>query len=300
MTARADRPALELRRVTAAGLRDVDLSWRAGESLALVLDADPAPILDLLVGLREQTAGSIAVAGVACSGRERRGLLRVLPEQASAMLDGRSLVSDLVGQSLPSPDPLAIERALERVGLAHAHGARRASTLSEPERTRAALACVLVGEPDGLVLAEPFAELAAADRWSLLGILAREQRERACGLLLLTRSPALAWALADRVAVLVGGVLVELGPAASVLLDPAHPATRDRVRAAGRADRAPEPPQAWPLAAAPGGPGCVYAASCDRARERCRAEAPSLGAAGSALQQAACWYPVERQPSIST
>ena len=300
MTARADRPSLELRRVTSVGLVDVDLSWSAGESLALVLDADPAPILDLLVGLREQSAGSITIAGAACSGRERRGLLRVLPEHASAMLDGRSLVSDLVAQSQRPPDPAAVERVLERVGLAHAHAARRASALSEPERTRAALACVLVGEPDGVVLAEPFAGLAAAERWSLLGVLAREHRERGCGLLLLTRSPALAWALADRVAVLVAGVVVELGPVANVLLGPAHPATRDRVRAAGAVDRAPEAPATWPLAAARPGPGCVYAPSCDRARARCCAETPSLAPAGSALQQAACRYPVETQPSTST
>ena len=293
MTIRADRPALELRRVTAAGLSDVDLAWHAGESLALVIDADPAPILDLLVGLREQRSGSIALAGTICSARERRGRLRVLPEDASAMLDDRSLISDLVAQSLPAHDDAAVERVLDRVGLARAHGERRASTLTEPERTRAALACVLVGEPDGVVLAEPFARLAAADRWSLLGAVGREHRERGCGLLLLTRSPALAWALADRVAVLVNGHCVELGPTASVLLAPAHPATRDLVRAAGASERAPEPPAAWPPTAPPAGAGCVYATRCDRAREHCSAERPSLGPAGSALQQAACWYPIE-------
>ncbi len=299
MTIRADRPSLELRRVTAEGLADVDLAWHAGESLALVVDADPAPILDLLVGLREPVAGSIAIAGAVCDGRERRGRLRVLPEDASAMLDDRSLVSDLVAQSLRAPDDSAVDRALDRVGLAHAHRARRASTLTLPERTRAALACVLVGEPEGIVLAEPFARLAAADRWSLLGAVAREHRQHGRGLLLLTRSPAVAWALADRVAVLVKGRLVELGPTANVLLAPAHPATRDRVRTAGAAERAPEPPASWPPPPARPGPGCIYAASCDRARERCKAESPSLGPAGSALQLAACWYPIEALPSTS-
>ena len=292
MTIRADRPYLELRRVTAPGLVDVDLAWQLGEALAVIVDDDPAPLLDVLVGLHDEHAGMIVVAGEPRPGRARRGLLRALPEDAPAMLDANGTIGELVGRSLREPDPAAVELAIERVGLGHAHGERRAGNLSSSELNRAALAAVLVGAPPGIIVAEPFATLGAVDRASLLGTLAREHRERGLGLLLLTRSPALAWTLSDRVAVLVAGRLVELGPTEQVLLNPSHPATRDLVLAAGTLTDPAQPPARHPPPLLVRNAGCIYARACSKARPRCATDRPPLGAGPTPYQQVACWYPV--------
>jgi len=114
--------------------------------------------------------------------------------------------------------------ALERFGIAPLAG-RSAATLSGGERRRLALARALVTEPAVLLLDEPFDDLDAAGRAALVRDLARTIRETRVAVALVTHELRQALALADRIAVLREGALVQEGARDDVLRHPADAAT---------------------------------------------------------------------------
>ncbi|HXG02057.1 MAG TPA: ABC transporter ATP-binding protein [Candidatus Binatia bacterium] len=112
---------------------------------------------------------------------------------------------------------------LERLGVA-ALADRRARSLSGGEAQRVALARALVLEPEVLLLDEPFAALDEPTRAALIPDLAAILRAERVATVLVTHDRAEARALADRVAVLLGGRLEQVGPATEVFRSPASEA----------------------------------------------------------------------------
>jgi oligopeptide/dipeptide ABC transporter ATP-binding protein len=130
------------------------------------------------------------------------------------------------------------------------------------------IAGALVLDPTVIVADEPVSNLDASVRGEILALLMKLREELKISILIVTHDLGLAWTVADRIAVMYLGRIVEIGPADEVLLQPKHPYTKallDVVPEAGGADRPilqGEPPDPTKI---PGGcrfhPRCPVVAS---------------------------------------
>ncbi len=186
---------------------------------------------------------------------------------------------------------------LRRVGMPHPE--QRATQfpheLSGGMRQRAMIAMALACGPELLIADEPTTALDVTIQAQILQLLRDLQAETGMAILLITHDLGVAAQMADRVAVIYAGRIVEDAPASRIFDRPAHPYTRGLLGSAvdGRLPRGAR------LAAIPGTipsvaeppPGCRFHPRCPRADRRCIAEAPPLRGVGQAL--VACWHPHE-------
>jgi len=226
------------------GLRDVRLEYAAGFALEVsALDVVTGEVLAVIgpngsgkstllrvLGLLERpTRGQVLVAGRPVDARdalaERRRMATVFQEPLLA--DTTVIGNVTLGLGFRGvPAAAAARRAtgwLERFGVG-ALAERAARTLSGGEAQRVALARALVLEPDVLLLDEPFAGLDQPTRTALLGDLGAVLRQDRITTVLVTHDRGEALALADRVAVLMGGRVQQLAPTAEVFQAPASEA----------------------------------------------------------------------------
>ncbi|MGW4234051.1 dipeptide ABC transporter ATP-binding protein [Streptomyces sp. NPDC004980] len=167
--------------------------------------------------------------------------------------------------------------------------------LSGGLRQRALIASALSGSPELLVADEPTTALDVTVQARVLDLLGRLVG-RGTALLLISHDLTVVARLADRVAVMFGGLVVEQGRAADVLKDPRHPYTRALLAAVPTIGS-----KGGALSvAAPGNPaagpdGCPYAARCVAADDRCRTELPQVAADGDG-HRTLCWYPGSPEP----
>jgi oligopeptide/dipeptide ABC transporter ATP-binding protein len=135
--------------------------------------------------------------------------------------------------------------------------------LSGGQRQRVVIAGALALDPDVIVADEPVSNLDASVRGEILRLLLQLRDTLQISILIVTHDLGLAWTVADRVAVMYLGRIVEIGPADQVLTNPRHPYTRallDVVPEAGGADRpilAGEPPDPTNIPA-----GCRFHPRC--------------------------------------
>ena len=199
-------------------LRVPSLELRRGEVLA-VLGPNGAGKTTLLRAL----AGLVAPSEGAVESRARRGTALVF--QHPLLLAGRvawNAEVPLWGRGVPRSARRARARAaLARFGV-EALAERDAATLSGGEARRLALARAFVAEPDALLLDEPFDDLDGAGREALVLDLATAIRATGIAVALVTHDLRQALLLADRVAVLWGGALVQVGARDAVLRHPAN------------------------------------------------------------------------------
>lgn len=98
--------------------------------------------------------------------------------------------------------------------------------ISGGQRQRVVIAGALVMEPSLLLADEPVASLDASIRGEILALLRNLVDETGLAVLVVTHDLGLAWNIADRIAVMYLGRIVEIGPAEQVLADPQHPYTK--------------------------------------------------------------------------
>ena len=151
-------------------------------------------------------------------------------------LDPRQTVFDLVAEPLTihgrATDPAERRRvvlgALSDAGLHPAAeiARRHPHHLSGGQRQRVAVAATMVLDPDVIVADEPTSMLDVSLRAGILRLMLdlREQRQVSC--LFITHDLSLAWVVADRIAVVYLGRIVEIGPSAEVIANPKHPYTK--------------------------------------------------------------------------
>ncbi len=139
---------------------------------------------------------------------------------------------------------------------------------------RIALALTLLLGQELLLADEPTSALDATVQLQVARELLRLRDEDGVSQIVVTHNLALAEFLGDRIAVMYGGRLAELGPARAVAADPRHPYTRSLLAAVpSLAGRLPEPLPGQPPREAPFAAGCEFAARCPMASGACR-EAP--------------------------
>ncbi|HEX3977480.1 MAG TPA: ABC transporter ATP-binding protein [Solirubrobacteraceae bacterium] len=193
------------------------LELRAGEIIALLgpNGAGKSTLLGALAGSLQPATGQI----------ERHG--RVAIALQAADLARRSVMANVTAAlgwwGVPRTErPGRARRALEGMGAAHLAG-RQAATLSGGERRRVHLARVLAVEPDILLLDEPFAGLDAEVRATLLEDALSALRSDTRATLVVVHDRAEAWALADRLLILIDGRLVADGSPRELLEHPPSP-----------------------------------------------------------------------------
>jgi len=195
-------------------LHGVDLELEPGELVALLgpNGAGKSTLLEVLSGGLPPASGTI----------ERNG--RVALALQSAEMARRSVRANLIAALgwWGVPRRQRAQRASEALAAMGAeHLARRqATTLSGGERRRVHLARVLAVAPDVLLLDEPFAGLDAEVRAALLADAQRALRSPERATLVVVHDRAEAWALADRLLILIDGAIVADGPPRELLADP--------------------------------------------------------------------------------
>jgi peptide/nickel transport system ATP-binding protein len=161
-------------------------------------------------------------------------------------------------------------------------------------RQRAVIAMAMAGRPNLIIADEPTTALDVTVQAQVLAMLARRQAETGAAVILITHDLGVVAEVADRVAVMYGGRIVETGPVDAIFRRPRHPYTVALLQSVPRIDGADErldpiPGQPPTPADLPG--GCVFHPRCaiGRDRPRCASEEPALREAGPA-QLSACHY----------
>jgi oligopeptide/dipeptide ABC transporter ATP-binding protein len=187
-----------------------------------------------------------------------------------------------------------VRRALEEAGLRppESYLERYPHELSGGQRQRVAIAAAMVLDPEIVIADEPVSMLDASIRAGILRLMLDLRERHSLAFLFITHDLSLAWALADRIAVMYLGRIVEIGTPEQIVRAPRHPYTRALLavlpsRAAPRVGRrqilAGEVPDASRLP-----PGCRFAPRCPVAFDRCRSEEPPLIQL-DAGRASACW-----------
>lgn len=302
-------------------LDGVDLELAAGECLAVVGESGSGKttLARCLVRLLEPEARELRFAGEdlrALSRRElrrRRAGFQIVFQDPADAFDPRMSIGDQVGEPLRVLGLAEGAGARRRVGelLAAVHldpalAGRYPHALSGGERQRAAIARALAPGPRLLVLDEPVSAVDAGLRVQILDLLADLRSRLGLTLLVVTHDLATVGRLADRLAVLFAGRIVERGPAVELLARPRHPYTRELLAAVPIADparrgriRGGAPFVDVSAVDAPALDGCRYRLRCIRADRRCALEDPSLRALHSTVD-AACHHPFDAAPDGPT
>ncbi len=222
----------------------VDLTVSRDEIVALVgqSGSGKTTLARTLLGLQKPDSGVVRYAGrpVPAGGAGlkayRRQVQLVLQDPTSA-LNPAHTVYEAVAEG-PRIHRLAderdvVHRALEAAELRPAakYADRLPHQLSGGQRQRVVIAGALALEPSVLVADEPVASLDASVRGEILALLLRLRRELGLAALVITHDLGLAWNIADRVAVMYRGELVETGTVEQVLLDPHHEYTKSLLAA---------------------------------------------------------------------
>jgi peptide/nickel transport system ATP-binding protein/oligopeptide transport system ATP-binding protein len=168
--------------------------------------------------------------------------------------------------------------------------------LSGGLRQRVGIAMALAGDPQIVIADEPTTALDVTTQAQILALLQRLQREKNIALMLITHDMGVIAEMADDVAVMYAGRVVERTTARDLFEDPQHPYTLGLLGSIPRLDEDRErllaitgavpPPFALP-------PGCRFAPRCPFAIEACRAEIPGLRAISPGHEAACIRAPVE-------
>jgi peptide/nickel transport system ATP-binding protein len=276
------------RRPPARAVDGVDLAVNRGEIVALVGESGcgKSTLARVLVGLVRPTSGTVSWDGqplgyrAAALKAHRRNVQLILQDPSSA-LNPRQTIYDAVaeGPRLHRMRSGLRERVLDslsRAGLRPPEQflSRYPFELSGGQQQRVVIAGALALEPAMLVADEPVASLDASVRGEILALILRLRAELGLSALVISHDLGLAWNIADRVAVMYLGRIVEQGRVEDVLLHPRHPYTKALLAVAPDADREQLPPL---IAGEPPDPtripsGCRFHPRCPR-----RAELEALG-----------------------
>ncbi|MGW6476176.1 ABC transporter ATP-binding protein [Streptomyces nigra] len=291
----------------------VELDIGAGEIVALVGESGcgKTTLARALLGLVRPTSGRVVFDGEEVRPDARalkayRRRVQLVLQDPTGSLNPRHTVYEAVAEGLrihgyTGDERVAVAEALSRAGLRPPERffLRYPHELSGGQRQRVVIAGALVLAPELLVADEPVASLDASVRGEILALLLRLRTELGLSALVVTHDLGLAWNIADRVAVMYLGRIVETGDVEQVLTAPRHPYTRALLSVLPEAPGDPvilsgEPPDPSRVP-----PGCRFHARCPvlasgeaeqaGVADACRTEDPEILDGGPHAQVACHW-----------
>lgn len=274
-------------------LRGVNLDVARGETVALVGESGcgKTTLGRVIAGLQPATSGEIAFDGEPMEDlvgtRAFRSRIQMVFQHPDSSLNPRFRA----GKTVREPRKLMkggsrseieekVDEVLSLVGLGAEYRDRLPRELSGGQQQRIAIARALMSEPELVVLDEPTSSLDQSIRGRIISLLRDVQDERQVAYLLISHDLSTVRRIADRVAVMYLGRVVEIAETETVFESPQHPYTRALLSAVPSFDPAkrrqrivldgetPNPSDV-PI-------GCSFQDRCALVHDRCRLEAPTL------------------------
>ncbi|MFB9327290.1 methionine ABC transporter ATP-binding protein [Paenibacillus aurantiacus] len=221
-------------------ISDIDLTVRKGEIFGIIghSGAGKSTLLRCVNLLERPTSGSVKVAGVELTALSDRQLQKERRKIGMIFQHFNLLSMATVKENIAFPLQLAklpkaeiasrVNELLQLVGLEH-HGDKYPAQLSGGQKQRVGIARALANNPDVLLCDEATSALDPQTTSAILALLLDINQKLGITILLITHEMQVIRSICDRVAVIDGGTIVEMGDVIDVFLKPQHPVTQDFV-----------------------------------------------------------------------
>lgn len=290
------------RKAVLRAVEDISLSVHKGETLAVVGESGSGKTTlgHVVAGLRKPSSGKVTLLD---KHSDKPGsAIQIIFQDPFSALDPRMLVADIVAE------PLRIARqgtvaqrrtraveALSHVGLPAEAAFRYPHEFSGGQRQRIAIARSIITDPVLIVADEPLSALDVSIQSQILNQMKDIQAEQGLSYLFISHDLAVVHHLADRVAIMYLGRLMEIGTREEIYASPSHPYTRALLESMPRIGRRRKGSVAAikgeiPSPISPPS-GCVFHTRCPKVQNICRQQVPILeSVAGRSDQSAACHF----------
>ncbi|MEU0094015.1 ABC transporter ATP-binding protein [Kribbella sp. NPDC006257] len=285
----------------------IDLVVRRGETVGLVGESGSgkSTLARLATRLLDPTEGKVSISGqdvTRLRGRRLRPVRRKIQmvfQDPQASLNPRQSVGTILSTPFRAqgikPSRAQLIELLHQVGLSEEHLERYPHEFSGGQRQRIGIARALAVKPGLLICDEPVSALDASVQAQVLNLLADLRDELGLSYVLVAHDLAVVRQVADRLAVMYLGTIVEEGPAEEVYASPAHPYTRallsavpvpepgaerDRIVLTGDVPTPIDPPS-----------GCPFRTRCYKVQDVCATVRPTLEPVAGGAHRVACYFP---------
>ena len=302
-------------------VRGIDLDISANETLAVVGESGSGKSMTSLavMGLVPKAGRVMSGSSIQLEGRELVGLsdaeldrvrgnsLAMIFQEPMTALNPTTTVGDQVAEAVRVHRGVDMARAraealrmldLVKVPSAAQRMREYPHQFSGGMRQRVMIAMALVCQPRLLLADEPTTALDVTIQAQVLSLIEDLKKEYGLAVMFITHNLGVVALIADRVAVMYAGQIVETASAQDLFAKPRHPYTRALLNSMPRVDRdlgALEPIQGNVPSLSEIGAGCGFATRCPYVKDRCRIGQPALVGDGPA-RAVRCWVPEALQP----